>query len=247
MKDPIAISISHLSKSFSQTLVLQDIHLEINAGRFVTLLGPSGCGKTTLLRLVAGLETPTSGSLHFGQNLTTAKSYVFQDANLLPWKTVAENIALPFKVGNLKKKYSVTEIKNKIQTALSQVQLSGSENLFPHELSGGMKMRVSLARALVTEPALLLLDEPFAALDEVTRFEMQDLLLRLWQEKQMTILFVTHSLFEAAYLSERVILLKKADVADDLTLSRLQKTSPSFRSSAEMLKVVEDLAQRLRS
>lgn len=241
-----AVRLNTVSKSFPSGILFQDLSLEIETGSFVTLLGPSGCGKTTLLRMMADLETPTTGLIQIPEELKLSLSYVFQDANLLPWKTVAENVRLPFEVGSLKNKYSVTQIQEMISQTLRKVHLEDTSDLFPHQLSGGMKMRVSLARAMVTSPRLLLMDEPFAALDEVTRFEMQNQLLELWQNEKMTVVFVTHSLFEAAYLSQRVILMKKSRAISDLTLNLPLQRTEELRTSEQMIRVVQDLSQRFR-
>jgi NitT/TauT family transport system ATP-binding protein len=192
------------------TVALDGIDLEIAAGSFVAIVGPSGCGKSTLLRLIAGLETPTAGTLAVGARSASSGTgprvaFVFQDAHLLPWRTVVDNVALPLELRGTPKK----EAQKLAGPPLADVELSDSAARFPDELSGGMRMRVSIARALATEPELLLLDEPFAALDELTRQRLDERLRALWLKKRTTILFVTHSLAEAAYLSERAIVLSK--------------------------------------
>lgn len=247
MNKNTAIHIQDVSKAFASENLFQDLNLEIDAGEFVTLLGPSGCGKTTVLRMLADLDSPTNGQINIPDHLKQSMSYVFQDANLLPWKTVAENVALPFQVGSLKDKYSVTQIQNLSRDALRKVQLEKVAHLFPHELSGGMKMRVSLARAIATSPKLLLMDEPFAALDEVTRFEMQNQLLELWHTEKMTVVFVTHSLFEAAYLSQRVVLMKKSGSITQLKLDLPEERDEKLRTSEKMIHVVQDLSERFRA
>ncbi|KYG63921.1 nitrate ABC transporter ATP-binding protein [Bdellovibrio bacteriovorus] len=247
MKTNTAIHIRDVSKAFASEKLFQSLDLEIDTGEFVTLLGSSGCGKTTVLRMLAGLDSPTSGQIHIPDPLKQSTSYVFQDANLLPWKTVTENVALPFQVGSLKDKYSVTQIQEISRNALAKVHLEKAAHLFPHELSGGMKMRVSLARAIATSPKLLLMDEPFAALDEVTRFEMQNQLLELWQTEKMTIVFVTHSLFEAAYLSQRVVLMKKSGSINQIKLDLPEKRDEKLRTSEKMIHIVQDLSERFRA
>lgn len=247
MSQRSAIHIQDVSKAFASGKLFQDLNLEIEKGQFVTLLGPSGCGKTTLLRMLAELDSPTSGLIGVDESLKKSLSYVFQDSNLLPWKTVAENVRLPLEVGSLKKKYSVTQNEELIQEALAKVHLSSASEMFPHELSGGMKMRVSLARAMVTSPKLLLMDEPFAALDEVTRFEMQNQLLDLWKTEKMTVIFVTHSFFEAAYLSQRVILMRKQRPISDIILDLPAERTEELRTSDKMLRIVQDLSLRFRA
>lgn len=240
------LQLRNISKVFENKVVIQDLNLEITPGEFVPLVGSSGSGKSTILRLIAGLEAPSQGAVQWtSPEASTSFSFVFQDANLLPWKTVSENIELPFQVGILKNKYSVTEIKNKIQEVLKKVQLEEAAHLFPHQLSGGMKMRVSLARALVTEPKVFLMDEPFAALDEVTRFQMQNLLLELSQKENITVIFVTHSLFEAAYLSNKVLLLKSGRTSE-FTLDLPTERNEKLRTSEIMFHTVQRLSERFR-
>lgn len=197
--DPIVLE--NVGKEFAGSgVVLSDINLEIAEGDFIVLLGASGSGKSTLLRLIAGLESPTRGRV---KNHTSDKAFVFQEAHLMPWRTLIENVELPLELLG----FSKANRQDKAQQALSQVGLLNSSQLYPHELSGGMKMRASLARALVVEPKLLLMDEPFAALDEQTRFKLSEDLRRLWLEKKMTIIFVTHSVHEACFLSNQIVVL----------------------------------------
>jgi len=197
------ISLQHIQKNFGSLNVLNDVNLEVQNDEFLTLLGPSGCGKSTLLRILARLEQPTNGEW-LGSQKDLNISFVFQDSELLPWRTVEENVTLPLE---LKQK---TLSNENLEEILSLVKLGSFRKYYPHQLSGGMKMRVSLARALVTNPNLLLMDEPFAALDENTRFELQDQILSLRKNKKTTIVFVTHSISEAIYLSDRVVLMAPA-------------------------------------
>jgi NitT/TauT family transport system ATP-binding protein len=183
------------------TAALDGIDLEVGPGSFVAILGPSGCGKSTLLRLVSGLETPTTGML----SVRGRRAFVFQDAHLLPWRTVVDNVALPLELRGTPR----SEARRLAEGPLADVELSDALGRFPDELSGGMRMRVSIARALATDPELLLLDEPFAALDELTRQRLDERLRALWAKKRTTILFVTHSLTEAVFLAERAVVLSK--------------------------------------
>ena len=185
---------------------LRDVSLDIEAGDFVALLGPSGCGKSTLLRLIAGLDTPDSGALAWAEAPPPPPGqigFVFQDATLLPWASAAENVFLPLRLAG----QSEAAARPSVLAALAAVGLAGFEDARPRALSGGMRMRVSIARALVTRPRLLLMDEPFAALDEFTRHRLQTDLRALWRDAGCTIVFVTHSIYEAAFLAQRIVLM----------------------------------------
>jgi NitT/TauT family transport system ATP-binding protein len=186
-------------KKFKSKTVLTDINVSISSGEFIALLGPSGSGKTTLLRLLSGLEDWTSGEINQPSN--TRSSFVFQEPNLLGWRNVLENTCLPLELSQS------LERSQKALSALKSVYLEDSATLFPQELSGGMKMRASIARALVTNPQLLFMDEPFSALDEPTREELQEQVRELWERTGNTVVFVTHSLPEAIFLANRVIFL----------------------------------------
>ncbi|MET0405786.1 MAG: ABC transporter ATP-binding protein [Cystobacter sp.] len=206
------VQLSGLRRTFPGGVpVITELDLDIAAGAFVALVGPSGCGKSTLLRLVAGLDRPDAGTLTFtpplehGRDARNPIAYVFQDAHLLPWRSVLDNVALPLELAGV----APAERHAAARALLGDVGLGDALTRYPAELSGGMRMRVSLARALVTRPRLLLLDEPFAALDELTRNRLDDQLLALWKELGMTVLFVTHSLSEAAYLAERAVVLSR--------------------------------------
>jgi NitT/TauT family transport system ATP-binding protein len=186
---------------------VNNVSLDIAPGEFVSLLGPSGCGKSTLLRAIAGLQPLTSGtvSITHRQNLRRDVAFVFQDANLLPWRNALRNVALPLELMGVPKPHRLAAARE----ALHRVGLGDALTRYPAQLSGGMRMRCSLARALVTRPRLLLLDEPFAALDEITRQRLDEMLRDLWRETGTTTLFVTHSISEAAYLSDRAIVFSR--------------------------------------
>ncbi|MBC7785089.1 MAG: ABC transporter ATP-binding protein [Burkholderiales bacterium] len=216
-----AIGIEKVRKVFDGNVTAIDgVDLNIPRGQFVAFLGPSGCGKSTLLRMIAGLDRPTSGQIQ-REAIGTVKrdiSYVFQDAHLLPWRTAVGNVMLPLELAGVDR----DEREWHALDMLKQVGLSDAVNQYPAQLSGGMKMRVSLARALVTTPDLLLLDEPFAALDEISRQHLDERLRELWLERHFTVVFVTHSISEAAYLADRAIVFSKrpAKVVLDHNLSQ---------------------------
>jgi NitT/TauT family transport system ATP-binding protein len=195
---------------FDGDVVLDGFDLDLAAGSFAALLGPSGCGKSTLLRLIAGLDAPTSGTIRVDSAGRPAAgaggiAFVFQDAHLLPWRNVLDNVALPLELRGTRRE----EARRLALPPLADVELADVADRFPDQLSGGMRMRVSIARALVTEPELLLLDEPFAALDELTRQRLDERLRALWERRRMTVLFVTHSLVEAAFLADRALVMSR--------------------------------------
>ncbi|MDR0767768.1 MAG: ABC transporter ATP-binding protein [Methanosarcinales archaeon] len=205
--------IENLSKKFkkgdTEILVLKDIDLSVKNGEFVTILGPSGSGKTTLLRIIAGLETYSSGSAILDGEMINGpgpkRGMVFQEYSLFPWKTVLGNVMFGPKMQG----FSKEEAEAKATAYLNLVGLSDFKNSYPYELSGGMKQRVAIARALANEPEIILMDEPFGALDAQTRNNLQNELLRIWQEEKRTIIFVTHSVDEAVFLSDRIVILSK--------------------------------------
>jgi len=201
------LTISSVRRRFPNgTEALRDISLRLDAGDFLALLGPSGCGKSTLLRLIAGLDRPDAGTLRWEAGTPPAPGqigYVFQDATLLPWASAEDNVWLPLRLRGIGR----TAARGDIASVLTQVGLTGFETARPSQLSGGMRMRVSIARALVTKPRLLLMDEPFAALDEFTRHRLQEDLLVLWRDMGCTIVFVTHSIYEAAFFARRIVLM----------------------------------------
>ena len=232
---------------------LQNLSVDVAQGEFMTLLGPSGCGKSTLLRVVADLIAPTQGSLDvLGATPSDARlrrdiGFVFQDPALLPWRSALQNVELPLEVARNKtqgrKKARATPME-----LLELVGLKGAENAYPHELSGGMRQRVSIARALVSDPRVLLMDEPFGALDEITRDRLNEELRRVWKELGMTILFVTHSIYEAAYLGQRVMMMAanpgrvqemvKVDLPEDRSLA-IRETPEFVALTAHLRRVLE--------
>jgi len=233
------ISLQGISKTYaSGTKALAPTELDVEAGEFLTLLGPSGCGKSTILRLIAGLEQPTSGTLTRGfSEGETSIAYVFQEPTLMPWASVFDNVYLPLKLQH----HSRKQAEERVMECLKLVNLTAFARAFPRELSGGMKMRASIARALILNPVLLLMDEPFAALDEFTRFKLNDDLLRLKQRLSMTVIFVTHSVYESVYLSTRIAAMSanpgriKAEIALDSNLIRDEdfRSSPAFMTYAK--------------
>jgi NitT/TauT family transport system ATP-binding protein len=237
------LSVSRLSKVFRNgTTALQDLDLVIDKGAFLSILGPSGCGKSTLLRLIAGLTLPTVGEIVWRGGSVGRRGFVFQEPTLMPWATVWDNVYLPLRLTGI----SRGEASEPIAATLAGLGLDAFAQVYPRELSGGMKMRVSIARALVTEPELLLLDEPFAALDEITRFRLNEDLLRLWQRQHWTVVFVTHSVFESVFLSNRIVVMTKrpgrvaADVPIALPYPRdgALRTAPAYADECRRLSQV---------
>jgi NitT/TauT family transport system ATP-binding protein len=197
------VSLHDVSKAYENgTLALSGFNLNVCEGEFVSLLGPSGCGKSTALRILAGLADPSEGGVEWTGNAAQL-GFVFQEPTLMPWASVADNVRLPLKLAHADE----ARAKAAVTQALERVGLTEFAQSYPRELSGGMKMRVSIARALATEPQLLLMDEPFAALDEITRFRLNNDLLAVWRELRRTVVFVTHSVFESVYLSQRIVVM----------------------------------------
>ena len=232
----------------SETPVLDGLRLTVERGEFVSLIGPSGCGKSTILKLVAGLATVTEGALTVdGMTPANAReivSFIFQDATLLPWRTVEQNVGLPLELEHVAK----DRRKEKVAALLELVGLTAAAKRFPRELSGGMKMRVSIARALSTRPRVLLMDEPFGALDEMSRDRLNEELLRLQEEQRWTALFVTHSVAEAVFLSSRILVMAPhpgriaQEIAVDLPYPRTAET----RQSAQFEALVVEVSKALR-
>jgi NitT/TauT family transport system ATP-binding protein len=203
----VALDLKGVRRVFENGIpVIAGMDLRIDAGEFLAVLGPSGCGKSTLLRMIARLDQPSGGSISRDPEGSRAQTaFVFQDAHLLPWRNVLDNAALPLELMGV----AEAARRERAMTALDQVSLLEAVARYPAQLSGGMRMRVSLARALVTEPRLLLLDEPFAALDEITRFHLDVQLRELWRSRGMTVIFVTHSISEAAFLANRAVVMSR--------------------------------------
>ena len=238
----VKLSIQNLAKVFGTHRILQHFNLSVSAGEFVSLLGPSGCGKSTLLRLIGDLEQPTSGEVKVetGQH-KFFKSFVFQEPNLLPWRTLRQNLSLVFELTRKKNDLKINEV-------LHLVHLTQDADKYPNQLSGGMKMRASVARALLTEPKLLLLDEPFSALDENTRFRLQEELYAIWLKHKMTIIFVTHSISEAIFLSQRAVLLsgEPAQIVLDHKVQLPEKRDLWLRTDSRFISEVKLLSQSFK-
>jgi NitT/TauT family transport system ATP-binding protein len=231
---PPLITLEGVGKVFRNGVVALDgIDLTIESGAFVSLLGPSGCGKSTLLRIISGLIEPSHGTRRWAGNGAASGSigFVFQEPTLMPWTSVAENIYLPLRLAGVARRDAAT----RIDEAIEAVGLDGFADAYPRELSGGMKMRVSIARALITRPRLLLLDEPFAALDEITRLKLNEDLLRLWYSEKWTVVFVTHSVFESVFLADRVVVMTRhpGRIAADLSIALPYPRETALRTTAE--------------
>ena len=234
--DPL-VALRGVGKAFPNgTLALTGFDLDVREGEFVSLLGPSGCGKSTALRIIAGLSEPSEGTVEWTSSRARADGesrigFVFQEPTLMPWTSVFNNVLLPLKLKGI----PIEKARARVVAALDRVGLREFGRSYPRELSGGMRMRVSIARALVTEPALLLMDEPFAALDEITRFKLNNDLLQVWQALSTTVVFVTHSVFESVYLSSRVVVMaaRPGRVFTELEIDAPYPRDQDFRTSAE--------------
>lgn len=230
---PEILRMAGVNKVFNgQTVALQGMNLTVNEGDFISLLGPSGCGKSTALRLIAGLMHPTAGAITWaGGQEAGDLGVVFQEPTLMPWATVAQNVWLPYRLRGK----SFVAVRDQIRLALKLVGLEAFEDAYPRELSGGMKMRVSIARALVTSPRLILMDEPFAALDEITRHKLNNDLLELRAKIGCTVIFVTHSVFESVFLSDRIVVMaaRPGRVHRELAVDAPYPRGEDFRTSAD--------------
>jgi NitT/TauT family transport system ATP-binding protein len=245
------VTMAHVSKVFSNgTLALSDMSLTVGRGEFISLLGPSGCGKSTALRIISGLGAPSSGTIDWPSSKINSNGlpegdvgFVFQEPTLMPWDTVFGNVYLPLRLEGIGK----AEATPRIMETLADVGLADFAKAYPRELSGGMKMRVSIARALVTKPKLLLMDEPFAALDEITRQKLNDDVLRLWKHSGVTVIFVTHSVFESAYLSNRIVVMRArpGQVFTDMPLQTSYERDALYRASEEYRAACFDVSKAL--
>ncbi len=231
------VALRDVSKAFPNgTLALAGLDLEVRTGEFLSLLGPSGCGKSTALRILAGLSEPTQGAVEWPNAAPQAGGespigFVFQEPTLMPWASVFNNVMLPLKLQGVR----TGKAGARVMAALDRVGLQDFSRAYPRELSGGMRMRVSIARALATEPALLLMDEPFAALDEITRFKLNNDLLQVWQALRTTVVFVTHSVFESVYLSSRIAVMtaRPGRVVTELAIDAPYPRAQNFRTSPD--------------
>lgn len=240
----VRIHVDSLSKKYSGCEILSGISFDIHEGTFLTLFGQSGCGKSTLLRILAGLEQPTSGYVtRTEQDTTSIVNFVFQSPALLPWRNVYENIELPFILNKINKK----KYHQKIQNAVDLVRLSGHEKKYPRELSGGMKMRVSIARALAQEVDLIFMDEPFSALDEISRIELNNTINSLVNTLGLTIVFVTHNINEAIRLSDKIIILggSPSNITNEITLNKTVTSNADFEKSNEFYQYKNEIIKTL--
>ncbi|MDE4175339.1 ABC transporter ATP-binding protein [Phaeobacter sp. PT47_59] len=230
---PELLKMTHINKTFrGNVIALNDMNLTVNQGDFISLLGPSGCGKSTALRLIAGLMHPTSGSITWqGGQGEGDLGVVFQEPTLMPWARIKDNVWLPYRLRG--KTYG--QVKDEVLAALKLVGLEKFQNAYPRELSGGMKMRVSIARAMVTKPRLILMDEPFAALDEISRHKLNNDLLALRDAVGCTVVFVTHSVFESVFLSDRIVVMaaRPGRVIRELEVAAPYPRTEGFRTSPE--------------
>ncbi len=250
---PTLLTLQNVEKRYDNgTLALQGVNLAIGEREFVSFLGPSGCGKSTALKMIAGLLEVSSGRIQWNDNTQNKQptdhanhiSFVFQEPTLMPWAKVFDNVWLPLKL----KGVSRDKVKAQIDAILAKVGLSQFAQVYPRELSGGMKMRVSIARAMITEPRLLLMDEPFAALDEMTRFKLNNDTLALWTAQQFTTIFVTHSVYESVYLSNRIVVMaaRPGRVIADLRIDEPYPRSDAFRTTERYAQWCVQVSQALQ-
>jgi NitT/TauT family transport system ATP-binding protein len=238
------LAASGIAKTFANGVrALGPLDLAVAPGEFVSLLGPSGCGKSTVLRMIAGLLESDSGTVRWTGGKPEI-GFVFQDPTLMPWASAFDNARLPLDLAGA----SASEGNALARRALQRVGLSGFERAYPRELSGGMKMRVSIARAIAAKPRVLLMDEPFAALDELTRQTLNDELLKLWREDQLTVIFVTHSVFESVYLSSRVVVMtpRPGRIAAEVALPAPMDRAPAYRTTLPFVENAGRVSAALR-
>ena len=242
------LELSDVEKRYDNgTLALERVNLKVGQHEFVSLLGPSGCGKSTALKMIAGLSPVTAGSIVWSDSIGDHDKYisfVFQEPTLMPWTKVFENVWLPLRL----KGVSLETAKPMVNAVLEKVGLSQFAHVYPRELSGGMKMRVSIARAMITKPRLLLMDEPFAALDEMTRFKLNNDTLALWQAQQFTTIFVTHSVYESVYLSNRIIVMaaRPGRIIADIAIDEPYPRTDSFRNTSRYAELCVKVSQALQ-
>jgi len=251
----LAVQARHVSLTFQtadgEVQALSNVDLDVAHGDFVSFIGPSGCGKTTLLRIIADLEQPTSGTLSVNgvtpeqARLQRHYGYIFQAAALYPWRTIERNVALPLEIMG----YDAKLRRERVEHYLKLVNLSGFERKYPWQLSGGMQQRASIARALSFEPALLLMDEPFGALDEIVRDHLNEQLLRLWNQTKTTVLFVTHSIPEAVFLSTKIVVMtpRPGRIIDVIACDFPRERTLEFRETPEFIKIAQRVRSGLRS
>ena len=244
----VLLQLERVEKRYDNgTLALQDVNLIVGEREFVSFLGPSGCGKSTALKMIAGLLDVTAGRIAWADSAADhAKdiSFVFQEPTLMPWAKVFDNVWLPLRLKGI----SRAQAQAQVDAVLAKVGLSQFANVYPRELSGGMKMRVSIARAMITQPRLLLMDEPFAALDEMTRFKLNNDTLALWTAQQFTTIFVTHSVYESVYLSNRIIVMaaRPGRVIADLKIDEPYPRGDAFRSTPRYAQWCVEVSQALQ-
>jgi NitT/TauT family transport system ATP-binding protein len=242
---PPLLTLTGVRKNFASGVeALGGVDLMIATGEFVALLGASGCGKSTLLRLVAGLADPSAGNVRWSSDGGPGRiGFVFQEPTLMPWASVFDNVYLPLRLAGQSRDAAAPLVAE----ILAQVGLTEFTDAYPRELSGGMRMRVSIARALVTRPDILLLDEPFAALDELTRFKLNEDLLEVWRARRLTVLFVTHSVFESVFLAQRVVVMtaRPGRIAADIAIDLPEMRNSRLRTSPEFAAICATVSDRL--
>jgi NitT/TauT family transport system ATP-binding protein len=247
MAEPL-LTLNSVEKRYANgTLALQNVNLAIGERQFVSLLGPSGCGKSTALKMIAGLSPLSGGTIAWNRDSESRASdisFVFQEPTLMPWATVYDNVWLPLRL----KGQSREQVRPQIEAVLKTVGLEDFAKVYPRELSGGMKMRVSIARAMITRPRLLLMDEPFAALDEMTRFKLNNDTLALWHSFNFTAIFVTHSVYESVYLSNRVVVMaaRPGRVIADITIDEPYPRADAFRTSPRYNELCVEVSRALQ-
>lgn len=244
--EPI-LSITNVNKTYgNDTIALSNMNLDIYEGEFISFVGPSGCGKSTIFKIIAGLSEPTSGKITMGKEALNRSEigFVFQSATLLPWRSVADNVALPLELKGVAKEERL-KLANDV---LELVGLNGQGQSLPRHLSGGMQMRVSIARSLIAKPRLLLMDEPFGALDEMTRQNLHYELLNIWRKTNMTVLFITHNVFESVFLSTKIAVMsaRPGRITDMLSVPAYDRDE-TFRSRPEFSQLVGKVSGALHS